>query len=135
VPVWAGQLGYARQSEEFAHASAEIAEELTFRLRIVDTLMDSVSGRFLFRTEAGTEYLIDLDRKTLTRVPYVVEAAPALTAQLRRDYVPVELLRIYDCTVGRSAHFALNLGEATGVTTLRSTSPVESIDAEAGSVE
>jgi hypothetical protein len=102
---------------------------------MVKTLMDSVRGRYRLITVSKTEYLIDLDQMTLTRYPLEFGAERDLASGLRRDRSAVSLLRVLGCTVGRSAHFVVNLDVGRGVITLRSTTEVVSISAETRSDE
>lgn len=61
----------------------------------VKSLAGTDIGRYLVTTASGSTYLVDLDGRTLVRLPPSDE-----DAELRRDGEPVALLFILECTVG-----------------------------------
>lgn len=87
-------------------------------------LHDSDAGRYFVNTEHSS-YVIDLDGKTLKRVPRSPEAS-----DLRGDEHEVDLMSIRKCEVGHHAVFQLT-GLAPEVPTLRMTTLVHSIEVAA----
>ncbi len=95
--------------------------------------MDSTSGRYRVTTESGSQYVVDLDRNRLTRIrgvapPSAVDDDPAPADPKRRDGEPVTLVRIRDATVGRPGQFLLDLEEPEVRSTVRTTTPITSIE-------
>ncbi|KQO98839.1 hypothetical protein ASF30_12310 [Leifsonia sp. Leaf264] len=69
-----------------------------------------MAGAYRVATASGSEYLIDIDGRTLTRLPSVgitdIELADP-SSPLRRDGDAVQLFQLIDCTVGRPAQFII----------------------------
>lgn len=91
---------------------------------------------YKFTTATGSLYLLEVApaRATLTRLPRGFPPGPALRdrpSALRKDGQPVEVLRILQFGVGLNAIFVLDL-RGDGTPTLRTTSPVRSIEPLAG---
>lgn len=89
----------------------------------VKSLTGTDFGRYLVTTASGSTYLVDLDGRTLVRLPRADE-----DAELRRDGEPVALLSVLECTVGmemvvlidiRVPGVAFTTRHTTTVTTLR----------------
>ena len=83
------------------------------------------SGRYLVHTQSGSQYDIDLERETLTRLPAM---DMAVDRSLRRDGEEATLLEIVDCTVGRSATLMIDLTWQDVLFTQRCTTAVLTIE-------
>ena len=92
----------------------------------MSTLMDQVTGRFRIRTRSGSTYLLDLDRHEMCRIPAADD--PARDHSLRRDRSTVRLLRVVECSVGRSMHLLLDLAVPGVDATTRRSTPVTAIE-------
>lgn len=73
---------------------------------------------------SGTLYQVDLDQRMLIRYPATIDADPEIALWLRRDRIPVPLLRLVVCEVGLPAVFAIDLGVEGVPFTLRTTATV-----------
>ena len=89
------------------------------------TLMDESRGAYLVRTTAS-RYLISLDLNIVRRHPDA--GPPTEVAALRRDHKQLDLLAIYECTVGREMELIVDLHLPAVPFTLRRSLPVGSID-------
>jgi hypothetical protein len=89
------------------------------------TLMDEARGSYLVRT-TSSRYLISLDLNIIRRHPD--PGPPTAVAALRRDNDQIDLLRVYECTVGKSMELIVDLHLPTVPFTLRRSMPVVSID-------
>jgi hypothetical protein len=87
-------------------------------------LADVRTGRYAVTTVSGSEYAIDLDKRTLTRRP---DQENDLTGDLRRDGETVELLGIERCIVGARGVFVIDLNVPGVPFTVRGTTEVASI--------
>ena len=72
------------------------------------TLMDSVAGVYLVTTQTAV-YEISLDWASIRRRPRSGESG---AAELRRDFQPIDLVEILECTVGRRMQLLIDLGVA-----------------------
>lgn len=90
------------------------------------TLMDSTAGAYRVLTKSS-EYLIDLDREALRRIPGD-GAGEFEVALLRRDIELVTLLEIVECTVGVPMSLVIDLHVLGVPFTFRNTTPVVSIE-------
>ena len=87
--------------------------------------MDQARGAYLVRTTAS-RYLISLDLNVVRRDP---DPAPSTeVAALRRDHGQIDLLAVYECTVGKSMELIVDLHLPFVPFTLRRSMPVLSID-------
>lgn len=90
-------------------------------------LQNNDVGRFALYTATGSEYLLDLDQRTLTRrIAAVAPLLPYLDVgfkQLRRDGETLPLLLLERLKVGYPASFFLQV-RSDNVATNRTTSPV-----------
>lgn len=106
---------------------------------MIEELIDTDSGTYRIRTATGSHYLLDLDRRTLTRLRAAVEVAPEYAgmapAELRRDGEQLELHRVITCRAGDRAVFIVQLREDPSVVTVRDTSQVQEIVALSGPPE
>jgi hypothetical protein len=88
-------------------------------------------GRYAVFTATGSEYALDLDRRTLTRkyaaVPPLFGFSEVPLVQLRLDGVELELLMLEHLEVGYPARYWIQV-RADHITTLRTTSLVTRID-------
>jgi hypothetical protein len=88
-------------------------------------------GRYLLTTATGSQYVLDLTARTVSRrmaaTPPLVEYLDAGFSQLRRDGETLELLMLESCAVGESARYWIQV-RADHVVSLRTTSPVVRID-------
>jgi hypothetical protein len=89
------------------------------------TLMDTASGAYRVLTQSA-EYLIDLDRKVLRRIPGD-GGGEFEVALLRRDIELITLLQVVECTVGRPMSLLIDLHVLGVPYTARNTTPVVSI--------
>ena len=80
------------------------------------------AGRFAVTTNAS-EYLIDLDRRVVRRLPVGSDAA-----DLRRDAEEVMLLAVARCEVGRPMTLVIDLNAPGVLATTRSTTFVTAIE-------
>lgn len=89
----------------------------------IKSLTGTDTGRYLATTAAGSTFLVDLDGRTLVRLPRADEEA-----QLRRDGEAVALLSVLKCTVRtekvalidlRAPSVAFTTRHTTTVTTFR----------------
>ena len=92
----------------------------------MSSLKDEISGRFLLRTQSGSRYWLDLDRREMCRMP--VADDPALDHRLRRDGDTVRVLRLVECTIGRGMHLLIDLAVPGVAATSRRTTPVMAIE-------
>jgi hypothetical protein len=89
------------------------------------TLMDQAHGAYLVRTTAS-RYLISLDLHIVRRHP---DAGPPIeVAALRRDHEQLDLLSVYECTVGKSMELIVDLHLPNVPFTVRRSMPVLSIE-------
>lgn len=88
-------------------------------------------GRYLVTTATGSQYCLDLDKRTATRrmaaSPPIVDVLDVGVSRLRRDGETLELLMIDQCRVGEPAKLWLQVRD-DHVFTLRTTSPVLRIE-------
>jgi hypothetical protein len=89
------------------------------------TLMDQAHGAYLVRT-TSSRYVISLDLNVVRRHPGT--APPTEVAALRRDHEQLDLLAMFECTVGTPMVLALDLHLPFVPFTLRRSMPVVSID-------
>lgn len=94
-------------------------------------LFDEDTGEYRIRTGTGSYYLLDLDRRTLTRLkaaaPLAPEYAYEAPVDLRRDGEPLDVLLVSECSVGERGLFILQVGDIPSMPTVRSTSEVMEI--------
>jgi hypothetical protein len=94
------------------------------------TLRNDDPGRYAVTTATGSEYVIDLDCRTVTRrvapAPPLVDYLEVPMALLRRDEEELELLMLERLEIGYPARLWLQV-RADHVPTLRTTSPVTKI--------
>jgi hypothetical protein len=88
------------------------------------TLMDQARGAYLVRTTAS-RYLISLDLNIVRRHPDA--GPPTEVAALRCDHEQLDLLAVFECTVGSPMVLALDLHLPFVPFTLRRSMPVVSI--------
>lgn len=93
----------------------------------METLNDSVTGRYVVTTSSGAQYLIDLDQMTMSRFP---RADSTVARAMRGDCSDLGLVFIDDCTVGRPMHLIIDLNVPGVIVTSRWTTNVATIDAE-----
>lgn len=91
----------------------------------MDTLKDLNSGRYLVSTESGSEYVIDLDRKTMLRLPAM---DMSVDRSLRRDGQEIHVVALEECSVGRPMCLIVNLRLPGVVATTRRSTEVQSIE-------
>jgi len=91
----------------------------------VHTLMDQARGTYLVRT-TSSRYVISLDLQIVRRHPNA--GPPTEVAALRRDHVQVDLLAVYECTVGMEMELIVDLHLPNVPFTLRRSMPVVSIE-------
>ena len=89
------------------------------------TLMDQAHGSYLVRT-TSSRYVISLDLRVFTRYPGT--GPPTEVAALRRDHGQIDLLSVYECTVGKSMELIVDLHLPDVPFTVRRSMPVVSID-------
>ena len=89
------------------------------------TLMDQARGAYLVRT-TSSRYLISLDLNIVRRHPDA--GPPTEVAALRRDHKQLDLLAIFECTVGTAMVLAVDLHLPFVPFTLRRSMPVVSIE-------
>ncbi|TFC93559.1 hypothetical protein [Cryobacterium sp. TMT3-29-2] len=92
----------------------------------MSTLMDQVTGQFRIRTQSGSTYWLDLDRHEMSRTPAADD--PDQVHTLRRDGSTVRLLRIVECSVGRSMQLLIDLAVPDVDATTRRSTPVTAIE-------
>lgn len=89
------------------------------------------TGRFLVTTATGSEYVVNLDDRTISRkmatTAPLVDFLDAGLSQLRRDGELLELLMLESCEVGSSAVFWIQVRD-DHIPTFRRTSPVVCIE-------
>src|SRR5687768_7607571 len=94
-------------------------------------LSNDDSGRYLVTTATGSQYVLDLDARTVNRTmaatPPLVDFLEVGFTQLRRDGETVELLLLETCEIGASARYWLQIRD-DHIPTLRETSPVVRIE-------
>ena len=95
-------------------------------MQLMQTLMDEACGMYIVRTSSSAVYLINLDLAVLRRIPG--DAPMTVVAALRRDHDQVDLLAVYECTVGKSMELAVDLHLPFVPFTLRRSMPVVSIE-------
>lgn len=81
----------------------------------LDVLRDTMSGTYEVTTEAST-YVIDLDGRTLVRLPDADDAS-----DLRRDGQHVHLVRLMACSIGEPMVVVIDLLVPNVVDTTRRT--------------
>jgi len=91
----------------------------------MQTLMDQARGVYLVRTTAS-RYVLSLDLLVVTRFPDT--GPPTAVAALRRDHDQLDLLAVFECTVGSAMVLALDLHLPFVPFTLRRSMPVVAID-------
>jgi hypothetical protein len=88
-------------------------------------------GRFLVTTATGSQYVVGLDDRTISRkmaaTAPLVEFLDTGFARLRRDGDELELLLLESCKVGVSAVFWIQVRD-DHIPTFRTTSPVVGIE-------
>jgi len=87
--------------------------------------MDEARGAYLVRTTAS-RYIISLDLNVVSRFPET--GPPTEVAALRRDHDQIDLLAVYECTVGKSMELIVDLHLPFVPFTLRRSMPVVSIE-------
>jgi len=87
--------------------------------------MDEARGAYLVRTTAS-RYIISLDLNVVSRFPDT--GPPTEVAALRRDHDQIDLLAVYECTVGKSMELIVDLHLPFVPFTLRRSMPVVSIE-------
>ena len=87
--------------------------------------MDEARGAYLIRT-TSSRYVISLDLQVVSRYPDA--GPPTEVAALRRDHDQIDLLSVYECTVGKSMELLVDLHLPFVPFTLRRSMPVVSID-------
>jgi len=87
--------------------------------------MDESRGAYLIRTTAS-RYIISLDLNVVSRFPDT--GPPTEVAALRRDHDQIDLLAVYECTVGKSMELIVDLHLPFVPFTLRRSMPVLSIE-------
>jgi hypothetical protein len=85
-------------------------------------LVDTEAGRWMVTTESGSQHVVDLDARTITRVTQA--------NGLRKDGDAVPLIELLHCIVGETGIWVLDI-RADGVETVRRTTLVKSIEAAA----
>lgn len=95
---------------------------------MLNTLMDVARGSYRLGTASGARYAVNLDEMNLARYPSLRTAGFVSSSSMRFDRSPLRLLRIFECTVGRPAAFALDLGILGVPFTIRTTTTVCSIE-------
>jgi len=91
----------------------------------VHTLMDESRGAYLVRTTAS-RYVISLDLNVVRRFPGT--SSPNEVAALRRDNDQIDLLAVYECTVGKSMELIVDLHLPFVPFTFRRSMPVVAIE-------
>jgi hypothetical protein len=88
-------------------------------------------GRFLVTTATGSQYVVDLDARTILRTMAatapLVDFLDAAFSQLRRDGEPLELLMLESCKVGSPGRVWVQVRD-DHIPTFRATSPVVRIE-------
>jgi hypothetical protein len=92
----------------------------------MSTLMGQVTGRFRIRTRSGSTYWLDLARHEMCRTPATDD--PVRVHALRRDRSTVRLLRVVECSVGRSMQLLIDLAVPGVDATTRRSTPVTAIE-------
>lgn len=94
-------------------------------------LSNDDKGRYLVTTATGSQYLLDMNARTLHRsmaaTAPLTDFLKAGFSKLRRDGEAVDLHMIEHCVVGESARYYIQVRE-DHIATLRMTSPVVSIE-------
>ena len=85
---------------------------------LVASIDDDAAGRWQITTETGSTYVVDLDQRSMTRVPEL--------RALRRDYEPLLLHRVLDDRVGDTGCFLVQI-RPDDLPTLRLTSHITRI--------
>jgi len=89
--------------------------------------LDGVSeGCYIVKTESGSVYEVDLDNRTLSRLPNDHAADPN---PLRRDRDRVRLLAVENCRVGQRGVFLIDLQLRDVVFTKRRSTAVQGVEA------
>lgn len=94
--------------------------------KMMQTLMDEARGTYIVRTSSSTVYLVNLDLAVLRRIPG--DAPTTVVAALRRDYDQIDLLAVYECTVGKSMELIVDFHLPFVPFTIRRSMPVVSIE-------
>ncbi len=71
----------------------------------MNRLEDSDAGEWVVVTASGSLYLLDLDRRTLTRGNFDL----TVNRRLRRDWEVVALIAVVLCRVGSGMHLVIDL--------------------------
>lgn len=82
---------------------------------LVASIDDTATGRWQIATETGSTYVVDLDQRSITRVPEL--------RALRRDHEPLLLRRVLDARVGATGCFLVQV-RPDDLPTLRVTSHI-----------
>lgn len=86
---------------------------------------DTATGRFLVRTASGSGYLLDLDRRVISRT-----TSPGhVNQRLRRDGETISLVEILRCELGKPMLLLLDLELPNIIVTSRKSTTVVRIDA------
>lgn len=95
----------------------------------VRQLFGGDTGTFLLTTASGSQYLLDLDERTIARFQaHAFDPDRSWpTALLRRDTEAIRLVQLLDCRVGASLLATIDL-RRDGILTLRNTTPLLSIE-------
>lgn len=88
-------------------------------------LTNESTGRYRLTTESGSQYLLDLDGRTLSREQ---SQSNAESVTMRRDSEEVALVNVARLEVGFSAVLFIDLGVPDVAVTRRTTTPLFSID-------
>ncbi|MEN8582152.1 hypothetical protein ABFP37_05495 [Burkholderia sp. RS01] len=95
------------------------------------SISNDSTGRFLITTATGSQYVVNLDDRTISRTmaatPPLVDFLDAGFSQLRRDGEALQLLMLESCEVGSSAVFWIQVRD-DHIPTFRRTSPVVCIE-------
>jgi hypothetical protein len=89
------------------------------------TLMDQARGAYLIRT-TSSRYVISLDLYVVRRHPGIAPLTEV--AALRRDHEQLDLLAVFECTVGTPMILALDLHLPFVPFTLRRSTDIVSIE-------
>jgi hypothetical protein len=93
---------------------------------MMQTLMDEARGMYLVRTSSSSVYLISLDLNVVSRFPGT--GTPTEVAALRRDHEQLDLLAVFECSVGTPMVLAIDLHLPFVPFTLRRSMDVVSIE-------
>lgn len=94
-------------------------------------ISNDATGRFLVTTATGSQYVVNLDNRTISRkmaaTPPLVDFLDAGFSKLRRDGEALGLLMLESCEVGGPALFWIQVRN-DHIPTFRMTSPVVGIE-------